>query len=220
MAPLFRIQGKAWGLIFLLPLWVAISAGSCGAQDWVRVDYVPDGDTLILKDGRRVRYVGLDTPEIDHENQRAAPMGYEARSLNRKLVEGYRLKIVTDREKFDRYGRTLAYVFREDGLFVNAELLKAGMAFYLYSHPNTGQSETLLSAQKGAMSAGKGIWKRVDKNESPSHAYRGNRRSKRFHTYSCENGKKMNPQNRVWLKNQWEAFRQGYAPAKGCVQFP
>lgn len=220
MADRLPVKVKQWLLLCLLLSGVAFSTCFCEAHDWGTVDYVPDGDTIILQDGRRVRYIGLDTPEIDHENHRAEPMGYEARSMNRKLVEGQRLKIVTDREKFDRYGRTLAYVFREDGLFVNAELISAGVAFCLYSHPNTRQSKRLLTAQKKAMSEGKGIWKWVDKNESPPHAYRGNRRSRRFHTHNCENGKKMSPKNRVWLKNQWEAFWQGYAPARECVQFP
>jgi micrococcal nuclease len=220
MTNLVKKRENLWLFAPILFLLLPVSINSCEAIDWGIVDYVPDGDTIILKDGRHVRYIGIDTPEIDRENQRATPMGYEARSLNRKLVQGQRLKIVTDRERYDHYGRILAYVFREDGLFINAELVKAGVAFCLYRYPNTSESKKLLSLQKEAMSKGRGLWKRVDRNEKPPHGYLGNKRSKRFHTHDCENGRKMSQKNRFWLKNRWEAFWQGYSPAKGCVEFP
>lgn len=201
-------------------LFVCLLASFCGAADWTTVRTVVDGDTIILTDGRHVRYIGIDTPEIDHENHRAAPMGYEARALNRRLVQGQRLKLVTDREAKDHYGRTLAYVYRDDGLFVNAELLKQGCAFCLFMRPNISRSKELLLAQKEAMAEGRGLWQLVDRNEKPAHAYLGNRRSKRFHTEGCPNAKKMSKKNRVWLKNRWAAFWEGYSPARACVDFP
>ena len=167
-----------------------------------------------------MRYIGINTPEIDHERHRAAPMSVEARSRNRELVEGWRLRLVYDQEKKDRYGRTLAYVYRRDGLFVNAELLKEGYAHVLYRFPNTAKTKILLSAQREAMEKGRGLWQLVGKNNRPGHAYLGNRRSMRFHTHDCPMGKTMSPKNRVQLKNQWAAFWSGYAPASGCIDFP
>ena len=206
--------------IGLIVLIIAASIISCDADSWVRVKWVADGDTIILEDDRHVRYIGIDTPEIDHKNHRAAPMGYEARSLNRQLLEGWRLRLVYGREKTDRYGRTLAYVYRSDGLFVNAELMKQGYAHVLYRFPNISKEKILLSAQRDAMGSGMGIWHFVKKNEKPPHAYLGNRRSRRFHAHDCSMGKKMSEKNRVWLKNQWVAFWSGYAPARECIEFP
>jgi micrococcal nuclease len=211
--------GKGRWFAFLISL-LLLPCAMCFAQEWGEVDYVPDGDTIILKDGRHVRYIGIDTPEIDHDKRRAEPMGYEARSLNRKLVEGQRVKLVRDRESHDRYGRTLAYVYREDGLFVNAELLTQGVGHVLYLFPNTAQHQRLLAAQKAAMSESKGLWKLLKKNEKPEHPFLGNRRSKRFHAHDCPNGNEMSPRNRVMLENRWEAFMKGYAPARECVKFP
>ncbi len=211
------------GKVIYLCLAALILGGwviACSAGDWVAVDWVADGDTIILQDGRHVRYIGIDTPEIDHENHRAAPMGYEARSFNRQLVLGQRLRLVYDREKKDRYGRTLAYVYRSDGLFVNAELLKQGYAHVLFRKPNTSQERSLLSAQRAAMQAGRGLWRLVEKDEAPLQAFRGNRRSKRYHSHDCPMGKTISDKNRVWLKNQWEAFWSGYAPARECITFP
>ena len=193
---------------------------TCKANAWVFAERIADGDTIILRDGRHVRYIGIDTPEIDHDNHRAAPMGYEARSFNQQLVEGRRLRLMVDREEKDRYGRTLAYVYREDGLFVNAELLKRGFAHVLYRFPNASKDQYLLSIQRETMRAGRGIWRLINQNEIPPHAYRGNRRSRRFHIHNCPMGKNMSAKNQVWLKNRWEAFWSGYAPARGCILFP
>ena len=196
------------------------TVGSCEAGPWVMVKWVADGDTIILQDDRHVRYIGIDTPEIDHNTHRAEPMAVEAQSMNRKLVEGWQLRLVCDQEKKDRYGRTLAYVYRSDGLFVNAELLKQGCAHVLYRFPNISKDKILLSAQRDAMESGRGIWQSVKKNEKRLHAYIGNRRSRRFHTYDCPMGKSISEKNRIYFNNEWIGFWSGYAPAKECIEFP
>jgi micrococcal nuclease len=201
-------------------LILAVAAVCVHAQSWVKVKWVADGDTIILQDGRHVRYIGIDTPEIDHPHQPAQPMSYAALAANRRLVDGRRLRLVYDREKRDRYGRTLAYVYRSDGLFVNAELVRMGFAHVLYRFPNTANAADLLSAQRQAMVARKGIWRLVKTDEAPPRPYLGNRRSMRFHSPDCPLGKKIAARNRIRLKNQWAAFWEGYAPAKGCVVFP
>ena len=212
-------KGIRFGLGMLALILAALPVAS-DAAEWVRARWVADGDTIILQDGRHVRYIGIDTPEIDHKNNHAAPFGIEALSRNRQLVEGWRLRLVYDREEKDRYGRTLAYVYRSNGLFVNAELLKEGLAYVLHRFPNDRWGKILLSAQREAMEKHVGIWQLVNENETPVHAYLGNRRSRRFHTHSCSMGKKMAEKNRVWLNNQWMAFWAGYAPAKECIAFP
>jgi micrococcal nuclease len=204
--------------IFLVVVFIAWSETS--AQNWVAVRWVADGDTIVLKDGRRVRYIGIDTPEVAHEDRPAEPMGEAAKSFNRKLVWERRIRLEMDRDRKDRYGRILAYVVREDGLFVNAELLRRGFAHVLYRFPNTARAGELLAVQREAMAQGRGIWRRIRKDERPVHAYLGNRRSKRFHVYDCPRGNRMSAENRIWLKNQWAAFWEGYAPAKGCIVFP
>ena len=201
-------------------LFFVFGWGQLCAQDWVAVRWVADGDTVILKDGRRVRYIGIDTPEVAHEDHRAEPMGEAAKSFNRKLVWGWRIRLELDRDTKDRYGRILAYVVREDGLFVNAELLRRGFAHVLYRFPNTAREGELLAIQREAMEQGRGVWRRIRKDERPEHAYLGNRRSKRFHVHDCPQGNRMSVKNRIRLKNQWAAFWEGYAPAKGCIVFP
>jgi len=218
------LNRSVWSCVSLvvgLLFWagVAFPADAAGTQ-WVTVKWVADGDTIILRDGRHVRYIGIDAPETAHHRQRGEPMGNPARSANEQLVKDQRLRLVFDQEKTDRYGRTLAYVYRSDGLFVNAELVKKGCAHVLVQWPNVSQTKALIDAQRDAMKNGGGIWQHIHKDEVPDKPYRGNRRSKRFHSHDCPKGKTMSSKNQVWFKNKWAAFWAGFSPARECIAFP
>ena len=217
----FIMTNRIQCLIGLIVVILAVSISCCDAETWVKAKWVADGDTIILQDGRHVRYIGIDTPEIDHNNHRSEPMADEARWMNRKLVDGWKLRLDYDREKTDRHGRTLAYVYRSDGLFVNAVLLEQGYAHVLYHFPNISKEAVLLSAQRASMERGKGIWQGMKKEDNTQpRAYQANRRSRRFHTHDCPMGQRISEKNRIWLKNQWAGFWSGYAPARECVEFP
>jgi len=184
------------------------------AQDTGYVKYVIDGDTIVLKNGRKIRYIGIDTPEIAHKDTPAQPLGYVARDFNRRVVESRNISLEYDIEKNDHYGRGLAYVFLPDGTFVNYHLLASGMAYCLQKAPNLRYADILLDAQRKAMTARKGIWRGW--NEERKH-YIGNRRSKRFHWPTCTFGKKTNLKNRVEFMSRWDAFWQGYSPCSKCL---
>lgn len=110
-------------LLLLVPL-------SCGVGvEYFTVARVIDGDTIVLADGTRVRYIGIDTPE-------RGEVGYkEATEANRKLVEDKKVRLEYDVNRTDRYGRTLAYVY-VNGTFVNAWLLENGLAEVMTIKPN------------------------------------------------------------------------------------
>ncbi|MEJ2166626.1 MAG: thermonuclease family protein [Desulfobacterales bacterium] len=119
-------------VIFIL----LMAAGYAPAQTWYTVKWVEDGDTIVLNTGERIRYLGINAPEIDHEDSKAQPYGYQARSFNKKLLMRSKIRLEFDAERWDQYGRMLAYIFRPDGVFVNLRLLENGLAFYLYRLPN------------------------------------------------------------------------------------
>ncbi len=119
----------------------------------------------MLTNGQRVRYIGINTPEIDYENQKAQPFGYEARSFNKKLVLSQKIRLEFDRERHDRFGRLLAYVFLPDGSFLNERLLENGLAFYLYRRPNLKYDNRLLKAQQDAMKAQKGAVAQLERRK-------------------------------------------------------
>ena len=117
---------KPYGLIVFLCF--LFSLVFVHAEDLYLVTRVVDGDTIVLSNGERLRYIGVDTPETKHPKKGLQCYGKEASAFNKKLVEGKKVKLEFDVQQKDRYGRLLAYVYLEDGTFVNAELLRKGYA--------------------------------------------------------------------------------------------
>ena len=199
----------------LSAIFFLVTAGYSSAQTGYVVKWVNDGDTIVLTNGWRVRYIGIDAPEIDHENQKAQPYGYLARSFNKKLVWSQKIVLEFDEERHDRYGRLLAYIFLADGSCLNSRMLENGMAFYLYRRPNVKYDKRLLKKQQDAMKAQKGLWRNWKEVKGK---YIGNQKSRRFHQVACPNAKNIKRKNRTIFSTKWAAFYAGYAPAKNCIQ--
>ena len=192
-----------------------LTAGYSSAQTWYTVKWVNDGDTIVLANGWRVRYIGIDAPEIDHENQKAQPYGYKAESINKKLVLSQKIGLEFDEERRDRYGRLLAYIFLPDGSFLNSRMLENGLAFYLHRRPNVKYDKRLLQAQQEAMKTQKGLWRNWKEEQG---RYIGNQNSRRFHLATCPFAKNIKWKNKTTFSTKWDAFHAGYAPAKKCIK--
>lgn len=131
------------------------------------VEHVHDGDTLFLRASRpnafvtttdtvKVRLVGIDTPEV---GERAECFGDEATDRLRTLLpDGSVTWIIADRDPADQYGRSLFYLWTEDGRFVNYELVAAGAAESLMIAPNDAYYPLLRAAEDAAAAAGAGMW--------------------------------------------------------------
>ncbi|MBI5581379.1 MAG: thermonuclease family protein [Deltaproteobacteria bacterium] len=195
-------------------LLLALGAEGATAGEWVTVKRVNDGDTVQLADGRLVRYIGVNAPEIQHERNTAEPFGFEARARNIELVGARRIRLEFDLERFDDYGRALAYVFLPDGSMVNEKLLQSGTAYCLYRMPNVKYEARLLEAQREAMQDRRGMWREWREKEG---RYMGNRNSRRFHAASCPEAKHISSRNRILFSKRWEAFWAGSAPSKDCL---
>jgi len=179
-----------------------------------KVKFVYDGDTILLDSGEQVRYLGINAPEIDHEDGKSEFMAHAARSLNVKLVKGALVRLEYDREKRDQYGRLLAYVFSENGDMVNALLVRKGLAHVVFMNQKLKHRDILLACQRKAMEGRIGIWSRPLTEEEKF--YSGNRNSYRFHRPTCHFGKKISPRNLVRFKSRHDAFWDGYSPCKRC----
>lgn len=124
---------------------------------------VVDGDTIHVRLGERVekvRYIGVDTPEIQHPTRGEEPGGRQAAQVNRRLVAGRQVQLELDVQARDRHGRLLAYVWVGD-LMVNAELVRLGYAQVLTVPPNVKHRELLAKLQREARDAGRGLWRGV-----------------------------------------------------------
>ncbi len=116
-----------------------------------RVDYVIDGDTVTLEDGRKVRYLGIDTPEIGEYYYE------EATQRNRELVEGKVVELRPGSRNIDDYGRYLRYIY-VDGTFVCAELVAQGYAKAYRKGPEERYSQYLFQLEEEAKAGNKGLW--------------------------------------------------------------
>lgn len=139
------------------------------SQEYKVIDVI-DGDTIIIDDARnsRVRYLGIDTPEIELQDSPGEPMSKEALDFNADLVEGENVVLEFDEEKYDVYGRILAYVYVDDVL-VNEELLKEGLATVLIIPPNGMHSDKIYSAIGEAKRNKKGLWGELSELKPPHH---------------------------------------------------
>lgn len=119
-----------------------------------------------------MRLIGIDTPESRYNSKLARDcqrsrkdmdtilkMGHEASGFTRKLVEGKRVKLAFDVQKHDRYGRLLAYVYLEDGTFVNGRIVEEGYAQVMTIAPNIKYAQTFLKLERQARQKKKGLWK-------------------------------------------------------------
>ncbi|MBI3252113.1 MAG: thermonuclease family protein [Candidatus Omnitrophica bacterium] len=123
-----------------------------------KVHWVVDGDTFQLETGERVRLIGVDTPEYQPWKNRIDPYGREASEYSKKLLSGKKVWLEKDAGEKDRYGRTLAYVYLEDGRFVNRILVEEGFARAKYYPPNGRYYEIFKTAQRAAKKLKKGLW--------------------------------------------------------------
>ena len=159
----------AVGAALLAAAAVAFPRGKMGAPSGepaaAVVQRVVDGDTVVLIGGERVRYIGVDTPELHHPRKPVEWYAREAAEFNRRLVDGKRVRLELDVQKRDRYQRLLAYVHLEDGTFVNAELLRQGYAQLLTIPPNVKHVDLFVQMQKEAREAGRGLWQKWKSSE-------------------------------------------------------
>jgi len=203
------------GLIF----WLWSCQVGAGKREAHFVRWVIDGDTVVLENGQKVRYAGINAPEIRHEDQPAEPFGYAALKANIRLVKHRKVFLEWPKQRRDRFGRLLAYVFLPDGTFVQAVLVKRGLAFVCYEPPNLKYYQDLLRLQRQALQAGRGLWG-GDYFYDGTPYYIGNRRTRRFHRPDCPFGRQTSRRNRVIFRKMKEAFYQGYCPCRKCRPWP
>jgi micrococcal nuclease len=130
-----------------------------------------DGDTLVLENKARVRLIGIDTPEmhdsakLDRDARRSGQdiasikqLGRRSYEFTKALVEGKRVRLEFDVERFDKYRRILAYVYLLDGTFVNAKIVEEGYASLMTYPPNVKYADLFLKLYRQAREAKRGLW--------------------------------------------------------------
>jgi micrococcal nuclease len=126
-------------------------------QYYAAVERVIDGDTIKLVNGERVRYIGIDTPELHHPKKPVEYYAREAKDFNANLVGSKTVRLEFDVQQRDRFGRLLAYVYVDD-IFVNAKIIEEGYAKILTIPPNVKYAEKFLKLQRQARDQNRGLW--------------------------------------------------------------
>lgn len=122
------------------------------------VQRVVDGDTVELSSGEKVRLIGVDTPETVKPNHPVEPYGKEASDFSKQLLTGQKVTLKFDVEPYDKYKRLLAYMYLQDGTFVNEKLIRDGYARIMTIPPNVAHADLFLEAEREARENNKGLW--------------------------------------------------------------
>lgn len=150
--------------LLLLPILIAACAHS------VTVTRAVDGDTLALSNGKKIRLIGVDTPE-SFDNAKLARdskatgqpssemqrLGKQSTEYTQSLVAGKRVRLEYGRERKDKYGRTLAYVFLTDGKMLNREIIRQGFGCFYGRFPFSYKQD-FKAVQNEAKANKRGLW--------------------------------------------------------------
>ncbi|MBJ7538085.1 thermonuclease family protein [Marinomonas transparens] len=149
--------------LFLPSIAVHADNGACLAQgelEKARIKRVVDGDTMHLADGRKVRLVGINTPELDHKSGHHQPYALEAKALLTVLAGDY-VYLQKSKNERDRYGRYLYYLFNKDRISLTSQLLFEGLGYRVAVPPNLAYQTCFEGAENNARNAYKGLWQQV-----------------------------------------------------------
>ncbi len=144
----------------ILVLFLLVLVAGCASATDILVTRVIDGDTIevsIAGTIYTIRYIGIDTPELDDKRPTFRVIAQEATRYNQQLIEGVIVRLEKDISETDRYGRLLRYVYVDD-IFVNAELVRQGLAWTKAYEPDTKYQDYLEGMEAEAKQAGRGIW--------------------------------------------------------------
>ncbi|CAI8993561.1 micrococcal nuclease [Pseudomonas zeae] len=152
------------GAFFVSAIWLSGAQAFCPAPAGltsVTVQRVVDGDTLRLSEGRSVRMIGLNTPELGKQGRSDEPFAVAARKRLQALVDasGGRVGLLPGKQVKDHYGRTLAHIYSTSGANLEAQMLADGLGFQVAVAPNVDLVACQQAAERSARKAGLGLWR-------------------------------------------------------------
>ncbi|MEJ6820774.1 thermonuclease family protein [Pseudomonas sp. LF-5] len=152
------------GAFFVSAIWLSGAQAFCPAPvgvPSVAVQRVVDGDTVRLSDGRSVRMIGLNTPELGKQGRSDEPFAVAARQRLQALIDdsGGQVVVLPGKQAKDHYGRTLAHLYNVSGANLEAQMLADGLGFQVAVAPNVDLVACQQAAERSARQAGRGLWR-------------------------------------------------------------
>lgn len=163
--PVLLKKASLVGAFFVFGVYSGVALTFCPAPDnlsSVKVQRVVDGDTLRLVDGRAVRLIGLNSPEMGRQGRSAEPFAEAARKRLQALVTASDERVVLQlgKQAKDHYGRTLAHAYDNRGRNLEAQLLAEGLGYLVAVAPNLALVQCQQAAERVARKARVGLWQR------------------------------------------------------------
>lgn len=165
MSRFSRERASHWGAFFVWAWFFAAAPAFARECPPDHVDergvvaQVIDGDTVRLADGRMIRFIGINAPELAHDGRPEEPFARAAsQAVLDLLPPGATVGLRYGSERFDRYHRTLAHIYTAAGVSVEARLLAQGLAAYIVVPPNVAQWQCYRATEAEARAANKGAW--------------------------------------------------------------
>jgi micrococcal nuclease len=128
----------------------------------VKVIKIIDGDTIQIEGGRKLRYIGMDTPETVDPRKKVQCFGNEASLRNKDLVLGKQVFLERDISETDKFGRLLRYVYvanqENQQIMINEQLVREGYAYASSYPPDIKYQEKLQAAEREARENKRGLW--------------------------------------------------------------
>ncbi len=166
---LLKTLDQQWSGVFL---WLLISCfisaeayaegrdcPALGKLQWASLKSIVDGDTLSLSDGRKLRVIAINTPELARGARLAQPLAAAARAAVKDFFAGdTRVGLQLGVDDRDHYGRLLSHVFRAGGTSLSAYLLARGLAWQVVVPPNVRYWSCLAGVEQRAREQAVGIW--------------------------------------------------------------
>lgn len=161
--PLQLKKASLVGAFFVSLAWAGFAQAFCPLRSDVpqlAVRQVVDGDTLRLTDGRSVRLIGINAPELGRKGRSDEPFALQAKRRLQALVAANdgRVGVQLGGEARDRYGRTLAHLYDRAGGNLEAQLLAEGLGFMVAVAPNTTLASCQQVAERQARDRRLGLW--------------------------------------------------------------
>ncbi|MDM3872525.1 thermonuclease family protein [Porticoccus sp. W117] len=157
--------GFAFGAFFILAGFILTGCSKASSQDCqpfarttdVVIAKVVDGDTVRLQDGRKVRLIGINAPELGRDGKPGQPFSRAAQKTLQQFL-GKQARLLLDNDKKDKHGRVLAHLYNLNGDSAEAHLLNSGLAWHVAIPPNLSLAQCLADAEQRARQQRLGLW--------------------------------------------------------------
>lgn len=214
-----NLSSTAGRCFFLTLLLLLMGRGSEALErQSAAVSEVLTGDRVRLEGGKTLKYVGIQSPPLQSLTPLVRDYGKNALEFNQKLVGGKKIWVEWDSQIRDDRNNLLAYVFLEDGTFVNQEIAKSGNGKAVQIPPNTRYSAALRRAELEARRNRRGLWREEPENPYLKNEYIGEKNTKVYYFPTSPELDRIPQANLVTFRSRVEAKAAGYKPCSTCKE--